>query len=55
MSTALGLGSFNLGGFFDADLSNLLNVDSEHEVPLYAVSVGVPANADRAAQRMTSS
>ena len=47
VAAALGLGSFNLGGFFDNDLANLLGLDIEEEVPLYGVALGTPATADR--------
>ena len=51
VSCALGLASLNLGGFFDADLATVLQLDLESEVPLYAVAVGVPASANRAELR----
>jgi SagB-type dehydrogenase family enzyme len=38
--TALDLGSLNMGGFFDEDLSRLLNIDINNEAPLYAMAVG---------------
>jgi SagB-type dehydrogenase family enzyme len=41
-STALGLGSVNLGGFFDVDLAGLLQLDSDEEAALYAVAIGPP-------------
>jgi len=41
-AAALGLGSVNLGGFFDVDLLTLLQLDSEEEAPLYAVAIGQP-------------
>jgi SagB-type dehydrogenase family enzyme len=44
-ATALGLGSLNLGGFFDADLTALLKMEIDEEVPLYAVAVGQPEDA----------
>lgn len=50
-ATAIGLGAVNLGGFFDDDLADLLGIDDEHEIPLYATAVGVPACADRMEQR----
>ena len=46
-ATALGLGTFNLGGFFDADLAGLLGLDEEFEVPLYGIAIGMPASEDR--------
>lgn len=51
-STALELGSFNLGGFFDGFLAQLFALDLEQEVPLYAVALGQPASADRIASRL---
>jgi len=50
-AAALGLGSFNLGGFFDGDLATLLDLDAEQEVPLYAVAVGVRQHGDRVTLR----
>jgi SagB-type dehydrogenase family enzyme len=46
-ATALGLGSCNLGGFFDLELGNLLGVEAEAEIPLYAVAAGVPEDGTR--------
>ncbi len=46
-ATALGLGSCNLGGFFDTDLTALLGLDEEFAVPLYGVAIGRPASEDR--------
>lgn len=46
-ASALGLGSCNIGGFFDQELANLLRIDTEVEVPLYSVAVGVPASGDK--------
>jgi SagB-type dehydrogenase family enzyme len=43
MAIALGLGSCNLGGFFDDDLAGLLGLDDESEIPLYGIALGVPA------------
>jgi SagB-type dehydrogenase family enzyme len=45
VATALGLGSLNLGGFFDADLVALLKLDIDEEAPLYAITVGRPEDA----------
>jgi SagB-type dehydrogenase family enzyme len=55
VSSALELGSLNLGGFFDADLASLLLVDLETEVPLYGVAVGVQCAGDRSELRQPSS
>jgi SagB-type dehydrogenase family enzyme len=43
IACGLGLGSLNLGGFFDAHLASLLGLDLEQEVPLYGIALGVPA------------
>ena len=53
VAPALGLGSLNLGGFFDADLAGLLRIDLDREIPLYAVALGVPAGTDRAELRLS--
>jgi SagB-type dehydrogenase family enzyme len=45
-SAALGWGSVNLGGFLDMALGDLLGLDNELEVPLYAIAVGRPAGTD---------
>jgi len=39
--TALGIGCLNMGGFFDEDLSRLLGLDPDQELPVYAMAVGV--------------
>ena len=41
-AASLGLGSVNLGGFFDTDLVSLLQLDGEEEAPLYGVAIGQP-------------
>ncbi|HEX2295256.1 MAG TPA: SagB/ThcOx family dehydrogenase [Actinomycetota bacterium] len=46
-AAALGLGAYNVGGFFDDELARLLMVDEDREVPLYAVAIGVPEEGDR--------
>lgn len=46
-AVALELGSLNLGGFFDNDMSTLLNLNPEEELPLYSVAVGAPAAGNR--------
>jgi SagB-type dehydrogenase family enzyme len=46
-AAALGLGSVNLGGFFDADLISFLNLEAEEECPLYAIAVGQPEPGPR--------
>ena len=51
VSSAMGLASLNLGGFFDSHVANLLDTDIEREVPLYGVAVGVPSGDDRAELR----
>lgn len=50
-AAALGQGSVNLGGFYDADLADLLGLDLEEEVPIYGIAVGVPAGTDPVALR----
>lgn len=52
-ATALGLGAVNLGGFYDDELAQLLAIDQESEIPLYATAVGVPASTDRMEKRET--
>jgi SagB-type dehydrogenase family enzyme len=42
LATALGMGTLNLGGFFDDEVANLLKINSEDEIPLYAMAIGVP-------------
>ncbi len=51
VASGLGLGSLNLGGFFDAHLAHVLNLDLEQEVPLYGVALGVPEPAGRSTLR----
>lgn len=46
-AVALGLGSCNIGGFFDLELSSLLRIDPERELTLYGVAVGHPQAGDR--------
>ncbi len=46
-----GLGSCNLGGFFDDELAAVVRADIEGEFPLYAAAVGTPATPDRLEQR----
>ncbi|MEI8411399.1 MULTISPECIES: SagB/ThcOx family dehydrogenase [unclassified Kribbella] len=50
-ATGLGLGTVNLGGFFDDELSSLLCLDIESEIVLYGVAVGHPSSADRTTRR----
>ena len=50
-AVALGLGSCNLGGFYDDALADLLGLDTDDEIPLYGVALGRPAVDDRAAGR----
>jgi SagB-type dehydrogenase family enzyme len=42
VTTALGLGTLNLGGFFDDEVAGLLKINIEEEIPLYAMAIGVP-------------
>jgi SagB-type dehydrogenase family enzyme len=46
VAESLGLGSLNLGGFFDDRVAALLDIDIEEEVPLYGTAIGVPAHRD---------
>jgi SagB-type dehydrogenase family enzyme len=41
-ANGLGLGTLNLGGFLDDDLTDLLQLDPEKEIPLYAMAIGHP-------------
>lgn len=50
-TAALDLGGLNLGGFFDEDLSGLLRLDPDREVPLYAFAVGHRTTDDRVETR----
>ncbi len=40
-AAALNVGTLNLGGFYDRDVSNLLKITNEDEVPLYGMAVGI--------------
>ena len=52
VATALGLGSVNIGGFYDDELAALIRVDPEVEIPLYASALGRPLHpGDRMASR----
>jgi SagB-type dehydrogenase family enzyme len=42
MAAACQLGAFNIGGFFDQDLARILIIDTEKEIPLYAMALGIP-------------
>lgn len=46
-----GLGSCNIGGFFDVELGEILQLDRDIETPLYACAVGFPATENRMEQR----
>jgi SagB-type dehydrogenase family enzyme len=53
-TSALGLGMFNLGGFYDDVLGGLIRLEPEDELPLYAAAIGRPAkrvSEDRTAVR----
>ncbi|TCC62122.1 SagB/ThcOx family dehydrogenase [Kribbella pittospori] len=50
-ATGLGLGSVNLGGFFDDELSGLLRLDVESEIVLYGTAIGHPTPGNRIARR----
>jgi SagB-type dehydrogenase family enzyme len=51
VAAALGVGAFNVGGFFDSYLANLLGIDPQVEAPLYCAGLGVPTTADRVQAR----
>ena len=46
-----GLGSCNMGGFFDEELGHLLGLDPERETPLYACALGVPGSGTKMGMR----
>jgi len=48
VAASLGLGSLNLGGFFDDQIAALLDIETDEEVPLYGTALGVPAHGDGA-------
>lgn len=50
-AAALGAGSCALGGFFDSELGALLQLDPATEFPLYAATLGMPAERPRAELR----
>ena len=50
-ATGLDLGTINLGGFFDDELSGLLGLDIESEIALYGTAVGHPSSGNRTARR----
>jgi SagB-type dehydrogenase family enzyme len=54
VASAMGLGSLNLGGFFDSDMAILLGLDIEKEPPLYGVALGVPSSDDRTELRQAT-
>lgn len=47
----LGLGSCNMGGFFDEELGQLLALDADRETPLYACALGIPASETKMGMR----
>lgn len=51
VAAASKLGALNLGGFFDAELAELLDLEPDHEVPLYAIALGPSTTTDRVEQR----
>ncbi|MEJ0101749.1 MAG: SagB/ThcOx family dehydrogenase [Bacteroidota bacterium] len=38
-----GIGSLNLGGFFDQQVADLLGIDTAEEIPLYGIAAGYPS------------
>jgi SagB-type dehydrogenase family enzyme len=51
VAESLGLGSLNLGGFFDDRIAALLGIDTNEEVPVYGTGLGIPAHGDRSVIR----
>ncbi len=51
MCAACDLGAMNIGGFFDSDMCSVLGIDSEIEIPLYAMAMGI-AGGDAITARM---
>jgi SagB-type dehydrogenase family enzyme len=47
-AAALSLGACDLGGFVDHDITELLDLDGDEEIPLHSVAVGLPAGEGRA-------
>ncbi len=47
VAQSLGLGSLNLGGFFDHEMAKLLKINTEEEIPLYAMALGKPSNESK--------
>ncbi len=48
---SVNLGSCNIGGFFDRELGDLLCLNADTAVPLYAMALGQPEHADRSESR----
>jgi SagB-type dehydrogenase family enzyme len=53
-AAALSLGACDLGGFVDHDVTELLDLDGDEEIPLSSVAVGLPAGKGRAFLRGVS-
>jgi len=51
VASALGLGVVSLGGFFDDEVAGILRLDTEHEVPLYALAIGITSAQSRMDKR----
>jgi hypothetical protein len=47
MASGMNLGCLNLGGFFDSELADLLDLNIEQEVLLYGVENGTPSGNNR--------
>jgi hypothetical protein len=45
-AVGLGLGCINLGGFFDRQIDNLLDLDGLTHSIVYAVAIGADVSAD---------
>jgi SagB-type dehydrogenase family enzyme len=46
IACGLDMASLNIGGFFDEDISKLLNIDPEFEIPVYAIALGISNHND---------
>ncbi len=45
---SIGLASLNMGGFFDHTVCDLLEIDQNREIPLYAVAIGRASRSGKA-------
>ena len=51
VAESLGLGSLNLGGFFDDRTAPFVGIDTNEEVPPYGTGLGIPAQGYRSVIR----